>query len=67
MSRNRRGSERVFVFVRSVFFSLDFFFSEKEKNPARQAGDRRLFRRFRFQQFTAPLVAKGVEDTAVSI
>ncbi len=54
---SRIADPSVFDFVRSVLL-LDFFSKEKSRRQAM------LDFAVRFQQFTAPVVAKGVEDTA---
>ena len=56
--RNRATSESVFDFIRSVLLRRD-----REGLSEPQTAQRRHFV-MRFQQFTGPVMAKGLEDTA---
>lgn len=56
--RNRAVNESVFDFIQSVLLLQDPSGLNEE-----QVAERRLFV-MRFQQFTAPVMAKGLEDTA---
>lgn len=60
MRRNRTVPSSIFLFLRTVLLSTDR--KEPEDSPGGYAA-RRTFA-MKFQQFTAPVHAKGIEDTA---